>query len=354
MRVGIVGAGQLCRMMILEGKKLGVNFVAYQPSPSQPCAELCPIIEAEYTEGPALDQFLDQVDVVTVECEQIPVAFLKAIDARAKLLPNLKSIETCQDRLLEKTYFQNIGFETAPYKVIDTREACLVAGETLGWPIILKKRLDGYDGKAQWLLKKPEALAELSDDQCINCLAEAVVDFDREVSMVGCRDADGAFAAYDLCENIHRNAMLTKTIPLDPSRISEHAQAILHRVMDHLNYVGVMTIEFFQIGDQLVINEAAPRVHNSGHWTIEGAKTSQFENHVRAVVGLPLGSTQRQVPVIMHNILSTMPKSSRVLADARVTLHDYRKSERAGRKLGHITTTEPDAELESALDQLLA
>ena len=337
MRIGILGGGQLSRMLALAGIPLGLSFAFYEPNSHCPAEELGQVTYAHYDDLTSLQQFIDSVDVVTYENENIPIPTLDFISQRKQLYPGIEPIRITQDRLLEKNYFNQLGIETATYLPVNNTQQLINAIDTLGLPCILKKRRNGYDGKGQVVIRDRKQLNDINDAQCSECIVEGLVDYSREISIIGCRTVHADLVFYDICENQHRNGILYQTTNQVDDPVLEQATTHITRFMNALNYVGVCTLEMFQVGDQLIANEAAPRVHNSGHWTIEGALSSQFENHLRAIINWPLGSTRSNGDFTMFNILSQMPDKQNVLSTNGLHLHDYCKSARKNRKLGHIT-----------------
>jgi 5-(carboxyamino)imidazole ribonucleotide synthase len=338
MKVGVLGAGQLGRMLALAGIPMNVEFVLLDPA-KDACGQLLgEFINAPFDDETALQKFVDQVDVVTVEFEHISVKSLEWLGQRVPVYPPPVAVATAQDRLLEKQMFARLGIPTADYKAIDQMDEFIAYCSSRSQQLIAKSRRAGYDGKGQARINADTDLrAAWQELAGVAIIVEDMIDFDREVSIIAVRDRNGETRFYPLCENTHTGGILhcTKVRLNDP--MQQQAEDYIQRVMDELDYVGVLTFEYFNCGDQLIANEFAPRVHNSGHWTIEGADTSQFENHVRAICGLSLGSTETLGPVAMINIVGEMPPRDAVLAVEGAHWHDYGKESRAGRKLGHIT-----------------
>lgn len=338
MRVGVLGVGQLARMMALSGIPLGLAFVFYGGEPSATVQGLGDCVFGAYDDLTALNDFFRQVDVVTYENENIPISTVAHIQTLKPIYPPISGLEVMQDRLLEKGFFNQLAIPTNVYHRIDQKADLIALCHDHPLPIVLKKRSNSYDGKGQVIINSIDQLSELTEAQCAHCIAEAFVPFDREVSLIGCRDQVGNFLFYDLCENTHKNGTLihTRNQPDDP--LFESAKGYLTQVMETLSYVGICTLEFFEVNGQLLANELAPRVHNSGHWTIEGSVTSQFENHLRSILGWPLGSTRSYGHFSMYNILSQMPDAVKILsASEAIRYHDYQKEPELGRKLGHVT-----------------
>jgi len=339
MTVGIVGAGQLGRMMALAGYPLGLEFLFLDRDARTPGGQVAPILAGELTDRKLLGQLSERCEVVTFDWENIPVEALQGLPGQARIAPPLRALSAAQDRLTEKRSFELLGIPTTRYAAVDSRAALEAAVNGIGLPGILKTRRMGYDGKGQFVLRKPADLdaawAALGSSPL---LYENLVPFEREVSVIAVRGRDGAVAFYPLNLNVHREGILRLTrAPFGNAALTRQAQRAARRLLEHFDYVGVLTIEFFVTRGKLVANEMAPRVHNSGHWTIEGAETSQFENHVRAIAGLPLGSTRARGHSAMINLIGEMPPRESWLAVSGLHWHDYGKSARPGRKLGHIT-----------------
>jgi 5-(carboxyamino)imidazole ribonucleotide synthase len=339
MTIGIVGAGQLGRMMALAGYPLGFDFLFLDRDARTPGGQVAPILTGELADRTLLGQLSQRCDVLTFDWENIPVEALDGLPGKARIAPPLRALAAAQDRLSEKRTFELLGIPTTRYAAVDSRQSLEIAVKSIGLPGVLKTRRMGYDGKGQSVLRGPadidrawEALGGAP------LLYENLVAFDGEVSVIAVRGLDGDIAFYPLNLNVHREGILRLTrAPYGNAGITRQAQRAARRVLQHFKYVGVLTIEFFVKRGRLVANEMAPRVHNSGHWTIEGADTSQFENHVRAIAGLPLGSTKARGHSAMINLVGEMPTRDALLAQAGVHWHDYGKSPRPGRKLGHVT-----------------
>jgi 5-(carboxyamino)imidazole ribonucleotide synthase len=338
MIVGILGAGQLARMLALAGLPLGFQFVFYDPA-SNPCAApLGEHVQGGFTDRLKLEIFARSVDVVTFESENIPRECIEFLSARTVVHPGLEALTSAQDRLLEKRLFGELGIPTPVVKDIDSLGDLHMAVKEVGLPAVLKTRTLGYDGKGQCILHTPEDV-----DKAwlllggFSLVLESLVEFDREVSILAVRGASGETAFYPLSENVHQAGILrfSRSCPGDPCQI--RAEELAGKILQRLSYVGVFALELFQVGDALLANEMAPRVHNSGHWTIEGAVTSQFENHLRAISGLPLGKTCVTGHSAMVNFIGGKPDLARLLTLRGLHVHLYGKSERPGRKVGHAT-----------------
>lgn len=337
-RVGIVGGGQLGRMLALAGYPLGVDCTLLDTSADSPGAQVAASIVGEIGDHRALAELAARVDVVTLEIENVPVTALESLHGRIEVFPPPPAVAAAQDRLAEKTLFHSLGIPTADFVTIDSPTDA-AAAERLGWPAILKTRRMGYDGRGQRVVTSQATLAaawrELGG---VPSIVEAFVEFDREVSLIAVQGARSERVFYPLAENVHRSGILASTIaPYDDAQLQQQAERWLAAIMSKLEYRGVLTVEFFHTKNGLVANEMAPRVHNSGHWTIEGAATSQFENHLRAVLGWPLGDASARGHAAMLNLLGRLPPHHAVLSIPGAHLHDYGKSPRPGRKVGHCT-----------------
>ena len=345
MTIGIVGAGQLGRMMALAGYPLGLEFLFLDKDARTPGGQVGPLLAGALDGRNLLGQLSQRCDVVTFDWENIPVEALEGLPGKARISPPLRALGCAQDRLSEKRTFELLGIPTTKYAAVDSRESLELAAKTIGLPGVLKTRRLGYDGKGQFVVRNPEDLdrawAELGKSPL---LYENLVPFDAEVSVIAVRGANGGLAFYPLNLNVHRDGILRLTrAPYGNAALTRQAQRAARKLLAHFQYVGVLTIEFFVKRGRLIANEMAPRVHNSGHWTIEGAVTSQFENHVRAIAGLPLGSTRTRGHAAMINLVGEMPTRDALLAEAGVHWHDYGKTARPGRKLGHLTLCESSA-----------
>ena len=341
MRVGVLGGGQLGRMLALAGYQLGVEFRFFDPNSGAPVGQIGELIAADYGDQRALAGFLDGVDVVTYEFESIPLSTVRFVAERVKVFPPVAALETAQDRLLEKTLFQELGIPTPPFAPVDSLDDLRSAVARMGLPLVLKTRRMGYDGKGQAVLRD-EASVERAWKQLggSRLLAEKYVAFQHELSVIGVRGPAGREVFYPPIENLHREGVLRRSIAPAPSATLETAALAIdysRRLMDRLEYVGVLALELFSVDGTLLANEMAPRVHNSGHWTIEGAETSQFENHLRAILSLPLGVTTSRGCSVMLNILGHIPPAESVLAVEGAHLHLYGKAPTEKRKVGHLT-----------------
>lgn len=339
MHVLVLGAGQLARMMSLAGAPLNIQISAFDVGSSN---IVHPLTQAVIGNG--LENAIEQADVITAEFEHIPHQILEVCERSGKFLPSTEAIKAGGDRLLEKALLDEANVKNAKYYVINSREDFDTAITHVGLPMVLKSTLGGYDGKGQWRLKtldnvdatwaKMAECIAATDNQAI--VAEEFVPFDREVSLVGARGANGEIQVYPLAENVHTDGVLSLSTAIDDIELQEQASVMFTAVAERLDYVGVLALEFFDVQGSLLVNEIAPRVHNSGHWTQQGAEVCQFENHLRAVCGLPLGGTECIRPTAMVNILGEDSLPQSVLAMPGCHVHWYGKEKRAGRKMGHI------------------
>ncbi len=357
MNVGVLGAGQLGRMLALAGYPLGLRFRFLDPTPDSPASHLAEQIVSAYDDLHVLEQFATGLDVVTYEFENVPVEAVQHLYSRLPVYPPPEALEAVQDRLTEKELFRRLGVPTAPFVAVRSLEDLEVAVSKVGLPAVVKTRRLGYDGKGQWIVRQGADIQptwEAADGAAL--IVEGFVAFERELSILAVRSRAGETAFYPLVENHHRDGILRRSC-VDAatvgSALQRGAEGYAAGVLDALGYVGVLAIEFFEVRGSLVANEMAPRVHNSGHWTIEGAETSQFENHLRAVVGLPLGNTDTRGASAMINLIGALPDTAAVLQVPGAHLHLYGKTPRAGRKLGHVTATAADEdELDDRLKRL--
>src|SRR5215470_19024542 len=328
-------------MLALAGYPLGLHFRFLDPSPEAPVGRIAHRVTAEFMDEQALDKFAHGLEVVTYEFENVPVEAARFLAERAPVYPPAAALEAAQDRLREKRLFQKLGIATTEFAEVGGREDFDAATERIGLPAILKTRRMGYDGKGQNLLRTKEdvqkARLELPN---VPLLLEKYVPFTRELSILGVRGRTGEIAFYPLIENHHRGGILRLSLAPAPNLtagVQQAAEQAGRKALEELGYAGVLCIEFFELDGRLLANEMAPRVHNSGHWSIEGAVTSQFENHLRAVLGLPLGSTGPAGHCAMINLIGDLPEPSEILGVPDAHLHFYGKVPRAGRKLGHVT-----------------
>ncbi|MCE7975055.1 MAG: 5-(carboxyamino)imidazole ribonucleotide synthase [Leptolyngbya sp. PLA1] len=347
MLVGVLGGGQLGRMLAMAGLPLGLRFRFFDPSPEAPAREVGELVVGSFDDAQALDRFSAGLDVATFEFENVPLAAAERVAGRVTMHPSPRALATGQDRLSEKMLFREVGVGVHDFAPAGSDAEVRSAAATLGLPLIAKTRRMGYDGKGQKVLRHEADVAvcwaELGG---VPLLLERLVPFEREVSVVACRGVGGEFAAYPLTQNTHVRGILRESAApaADPGgRLGEEAARHARRIMERLGYVGVAAVEFFVRGGELLANEMAPRVHNSGHWTIDGCQCSQFENHCRAIAGLPLGPTAARAPSVMVNLIGHVPSAAEVLRLPGAHLHLYGKAPRPGRKVGHVTLVGPDA-----------
>lgn len=356
--VGILGGGQLARMLALSGAPLGLRFLVMDTADDACAGQFAPLLVGDYRDEAALAEFARKVDVATFDFENVPAESAHWLAERVPVFPNPGALALTQDRLAEKTLFRELDIPVPDFADVATRAELDEAVARIGTPCILKTRRLGYDGKGQFRIKSPADVNAAWDAlgaqaETVGLILEGFVAFQRELSVVAVRGRDGEFRAWPLTENWHVDGVLSAS--LAPARVdaSLHTTALSHAraIAERLGYVGVFALELFCRDGELLANELAPRVHNSGHWTIEGSETSQFQNHLRAVLGLPLGDTAVRGVVSMLNWIGEMPDAAPVLSAAGGHWHDYGKQARDGRKVGHATLRADEAE---ALAQRLA
>lgn len=351
-RVGILGGGQLARMLALAGHPLGLEVAFLDPAPDACAAAVARQVRGAYDDGAKLAELSAWADIITYEFENVPAQAVQFLEARRQLVyPPARALAISRDRLSEKTLFTGLGIPTPAFAPIESLSDLEAAVRTIGLPAVLKTRTMGYDGKGQAVLRQAEDCAAAWERiQGRGAILEAFVPFTREISIIAVRNSRGREAFYPLTENVHREGILRFSRPRRDDPRQAQAETYARRILDKLDYVGVLALELFDTEGGLVANETAPRVHNSGHWTIEGACTSQFENHLRAILGLPLGSPALRGAAAMVNCIGTLPSLEEILAIPGAHYHDYGKEARPGRKVGHYTLT---AESDEALDALL-
>ncbi len=342
--VGILGGGQLARMLALSGAPLGVRFLVMDTSAEACAAQFAPMVVGDYRDEAMLAEFASRIDVATFDFENVPAESARWLSARVPVFPSPRALATAQDRLAEKTLFRELGIPVPDFAPVATRGELDAAVARIGTPCILKTRRLGYDGKGQFRLRAAADVApawEALGAQAgkVGLILEAFVPFERELSVVAVRGRDGDFRTWPLTENWHVDGVLSASLAPAAVDAALEATAVAHAraLAEALGYVGVFALELFCRDGVLLANELAPRVHNSGHWTIEGSETSQFQNHLRAVLGLPLGDTRLVGRACMLNWIGEMPDPAPVLREAGGHWHDYGKSPRAGRKVGHAT-----------------
>ena len=340
MTVGILGGGQLGYMLALAGYPLDFHFRFLDPSPQAPVGRIAPRVTAEYTDFEALDRFAHGLALVTYEFENVPVEAARHLAQQLPVYPPPRALEAAQDRLKEKKLFQELDIPTTEFRTVESARELGEAVQKLGLPAVLKTRRLGYDGKGQWLLRSSQDVKSLEKEfPDAPLILERFVSFARELSILAVRSRSRETAFYPLVENHHRGGILRLSLAPAPrlGDLQREAELAARRILDALDYVGVLAVELFECQGHLLANEIAPRVHNSGHWSIEGAVTSQFENHLRAVAGLPLGETRTLGCSAMLNLIGELPEPAELLAVPDAHLHVYGKALRPGRKVGHVT-----------------
>jgi 5-(carboxyamino)imidazole ribonucleotide synthase len=355
MNVGIVGGGQLARMLALAGYPLNLRFRILDPAADACAGQVATLIQGDYDDEARLEQLAAGVEVVTFDFENVPAAAGRALARKVAVYPPAEALAVAQDRLAEKTLFWELGIPTPTFATVDSLEELRGAAVRVELPAVLKTRRLGYDGKGQRVLRAPEdiepAWRALGG---VPLLLEGFVRFEREVSVLAARGRAGETAFYPLVENHHRAGILRLSrAPCPAPELERQGWDYAGRLLDRLNYIGLLAIEFFVIDGRLLANEMAPRVHNSGHWTLEGAETSQFENHLRAILGLPLGSTAAIGHSAMLNCIGELPEPAAALATPGAHYHAYGKAPRPGRKVGHITLRADAADMLVGLKRLL-
>jgi len=348
--LGVLGGGQLARMLAIAAAPLGIKTLVVDGAHDACAGQVAPLVVAEWTDYAALGAFASQVDAVTFDFENVPAETASRLAERVAVHPSPQALAIAQDRLAEKTLFRECGLPTPEFMAVDTREELARALTTIGAPSILKTRRLGYDGKGQFRLKTVDdadaAWTALGEQAAtLGLILEAFVPFERELSVIAVRGRDGDFRTWPLTQNWHVDGVLSMSLAPAPAidKLQQRATALAKTLAERLDYVGVFALELFVKDGELLGNEMAPRVHNSGHWTIEGAHTSQFENHVRAVLGLPLGDTGARGVSTMFNWIGDLPDVAPVLRAIDGHWHDYGKQARSGRKVGHATLCAPDA-----------
>ncbi|KAB8178375.1 5-(carboxyamino)imidazole ribonucleotide synthase [Lysobacter maris] len=342
--VGILGGGQLARMMALAGAPLGLRFLVMDTAADACAGQFAPMVVGDYRDESALAEFASRVDVATFDFENVPAESAEWLAARVPVFPNPRALAVAQDRLAEKTLFRELGIPVPAFATVDSRDGLDAAIAEVGTPCILKTRRLGYDGKGQFRIKSPADLdaawqALGAQAATVGLIVEGFVSFQRELSVVAVRSREGEFRTWPLTENWHVDGVLSASLAPASADPELRATAIEYarKLAEALDYVGVFALELFCRDGELLANELAPRVHNSGHWTIEGSQTSQFQNHLRAVLGLPLGDTGMLGHACMLNWIGAMPDPLPVLEEPGGHWHDYGKSPRDGRKVGHAT-----------------
>jgi 5-(carboxyamino)imidazole ribonucleotide synthase len=354
MNLGILGSGQLGRMLALAAHPLGIRPSCLDTRDNPCAAAVMPYTKADLTDEAALRRFAEGLDVVTYEFENVPVTAAEIIAETVPVYPPPAALAAAQERRAEKKLFQQLDIPTARFAVIDTADDIAAALEQIGTPSIWKTRRFGYDGKGQYVIRRlADAQHAWDDTKKAPAILEEQITFERELSIITVRNRVGEIASYPLTENEHRAGILrTSHAPATnvDAALQRQAEGFAHRILNHLDYVGVLAVELFQVGANLLANEMAPRVHNSGHWSIDGAVTSQFENHLRAVCGYELGATDARGAACMLNLIGNTPDPATLTGFERTKIHLYDKAPRPGRKIGHVTTVTND---EPTLDRIL-
>lgn len=346
MNIGILGGGQLARMMMLAGYPLGLRFITLDPARDACAGQLGELIQAEYDDEQALRRLAAKSDVVTFEFENVPDRSIQILSGHVPVFPPSEALRVAQDRLTEKTLFTELGIPTPVFRSVDSLKDLEIAAGELKIPMILKTRRLGYDGKGQiGIHSRDELHSAFEKLDGVPLIAEQYVPFDREISMIAVRARSGETRYYPVTENTHRNGILNLSICRPGDLRQASAENYIARILEHLDYVGVLTLEFFEKDGELLANEIAPRVHNSGHWTIEGAEISQFENHLRAIAALPPGSTMAKGYSAMVNFIGALPAPNTILSHGDIHFHAYGKKPRPGRKMGHATVNTSDPSL---------
>ncbi len=355
MKIGILGGGQLARMLALSGYPLGLEFIILDPSKEAGATGLGKHLHGQYDDQALLTELAEEADVITYEFENVPVEVAGFLAEHTKVFPAPNALGIAQDRMQEKNFFHQLNIPTADFAPIDSLEDLQQAMQSIKFPAILKSRRMGYDGKGQVVLKSADQLAEAWEAmQGASSIVESFVPFQREVSIIAARRPGGDIVFYPLSENSHKQGILRVSECCDNDELQSQAEDYVVRVLNSLDYVGVIALELFDVDGKLFANEFAPRVHNSGHWTIEGAETSQFENHLRAILDLPLGSTKSRGYVAMVNFIGGLPAMDRVLEIPYAHIHLYDKAPRKGRKVAHATIRTDDAsQYTQSLNRLL-
>lgn len=354
MKIGVLGGGQLARMLCASAHQLGIDLVCVDPNPDCAASNITRVLHAQYDDFDQIKQFFSGVKCVTYETENLPLSALEKIAHDFNFHPSIQALKIFQDRLYEKNFLNALKIPTADYMEINSWDELQQAITKIGYPFLIKTRTAGYDGKGQALVNNDEeaqqSWARYSHQPII---IEKKIKFDFELSIISVRNADGEILFYPLVYNQHKNGILyLSQAPYDDPQLESIARQYASMIIKEMDYVGVMAIEFFCCNEQLIANEVAPRVHNSGHWTIEGSEISQFENHLRAVLGLPLGSTRPRFYSAMINIIGKKPNLEKILSIPDIHFHWYHKEPFEGRKLGHLSLCATDqVELQGKIAQ---
>lgn len=346
MKIGILGGGQLARMLANAAYPLGIEIMVLDPSPEACAAQLSKALVGNYDDERLLAQLAEFADVVTYEFENVPAKVADFLAARTQVYPPARALEVAQDRLVEKNFIRALGIPTPRYAAVDNLDDLRAVMPEIGYPAVLKSRTMGYDGKGQSILKSEADLAAAWESlEGVAAIVEQFIKFDREVSIIAARKVSGEQVYYPLSENIHRGGILRIAESRQNDALQSVAEQHVAKLLEALGYVGVIALELFDVQGTLLVNEFAPRVHNSGHWTIEGSETSQFENHLRAILNLPLGSTAAVNQAAMVNFIGGLPSAEALLSIPQVHAHFYAKAPRKGRKVAHATVRSADSQV---------
>lgn len=353
--IGILGGGQLARMLALAAAPLAIKVRCYEPATPACASDVCEVIQGEFNDIDKLTQFAQNCDVVTFENENIPLDLAQQLEKNSKLYPSSDALKYSQDRLIEKTLCQDLAIDTPKFIAVNNADDLYHAKTSLGFPFIVKTRRFGYDGKGQYMIKTDSDIEQLINNwPDASLIAEEFISFDFEVSLITVKSTN-ELTYYPLALNTHKHGILRYSqAPYVDDSLFKQAQLISQKLIKRLNYCGVFTVEFFAKDNKLYVNEMAPRVHNSGHWSIDGAYTSQFENHIRAITNLPLGSCNAITSTTMINCIGKVPATSSLLKHPEVKLHNYNKPGRPLRKVGHINVLSENKALTHELIEFLA
>jgi len=332
--IGVIGGGQLAKLIALEGKRIGFHFKFWAEPDQSAISDLGPRLDESIC---SLQAFCESVDLLVLDYEHISLQEIEIIEKFSPYLGQAKLLRIGRDRLSEKKLQEALQLPMNDYLKFDSRNDINIARNKLGLPFVLKKRFGSYDGKGQIIIKNEEDLAKVINKEDLDqYIAEKFIPFEKELSLISVRNKEGDFQSYDLCENIHKDGILLQTKNIKNSVIKQQAHEINKAIADHCEYVGVFAVEYFYVNNQLMINEISPRVHNSGHWTLDASLCSQFENHLRACVGLTLGNTNSNVSTQMINIIGDFSDYQKLFQNPKAKIYIYNKSPRTNRKIGHV------------------
>lgn len=357
MKVGILGTGQLSLMMAQANDHLDVEFIPYGEKGCKGLDDFCSPVYASMQDQQALDAFLDDVDVVTFDSESVQIDKLENPKFAGKFSPKLEALKTFQHRILEKNFFVSEGLLTTQFSLVAKQEDIEGAANHVGFPSVLKTVKDGYDGRGQMVVKSLDELKAGWKELSVDCILEEFIQFETEVSIIAVRDKHHNIACYPLTENFHRDGQLRLSIVSGQHPLQDAAELAIAKLMNKLDYIGLMAIEFFVKDNQLIVNEVAPRVHNSGHWTMDGADCSQFQQHLKAVAGKSVAKPNVTMPVAMVNCIGELPDFSKYASEEAISCYDYGKDARPERKVGHINilaNNRTEAEFNALVSQILA